>query len=98
MAVALGAVAIAAAAWSERIGRPPHTSVRVTAIAVAAVFGAAQIPGIVGTTRLRDSETALAAGDIDRARSAADAAVNARSWAASLGPARPRRGVGWGAR
>ena len=83
VAVALGGVAIAAAASSERIGRPPRVSIRATATVAAFLLGATQIPGIVGTSTLRDSEDALAAGDIDRARSAASDAIDARPWAAS---------------
>lgn len=82
--LSLGAVAIASAAASERAsGRPLATPVRVAAVAAALVFGAVQIPGIVGTDRLRDSQTAQADGDLDDALAAAEDAVSAQSWAAS---------------
>jgi hypothetical protein len=83
-AIGIGGLAIASAANLERA--TGGTRLRIpwrVAIAVACLAaGAAQIPGIASTERVRDSEEALADGDASTALELADDAVEAQPWAA----------------
>ncbi|MBA2546341.1 MAG: O-antigen ligase family protein [Solirubrobacterales bacterium] len=83
-AVGLGAAAIASAGSLRRSrGIPIRGKKRVAAGLVALVAGASQVPGIVTTERLRQSEEALASGDTESALELADDARSAQRWAAS---------------
>ena len=83
-AIGIGGLAIASAANLERsIGGGRLRIPWRAAIAVACLAaGAAQIPGIVSTERVRDSEEALASGDAAQALELAEDAVEAQPWAA----------------
>ncbi|MGH2923410.1 MAG: O-antigen ligase family protein, partial [Solirubrobacterales bacterium] len=83
-AVGIGGLAVASAANLPRAsGTRMPVWWRAAAVAVCLIAGAAQIPGIVSTERVRDSEEALAAGDAERALELADDAVEAQPWAAT---------------
>lgn len=82
--LAIGGVAVAGAGGLERakvVGLSPWA--RSAAVAAALLLAAAQVPGLVSTQRVRASESALAAGDADRAKDLADEAIGAEDWAAS---------------
>lgn len=85
VAVAFGGITIAAAGGTGR--RPSGSTLpvgpRVGMVAAATLLGAAQLPGVVATDRLRDSEVELAAGDPEAARELASDAVSAQPWSAS---------------
>lgn len=88
-ALALGAIAVAAAGGARRRRRRERTGplgrpgVRVAIVAVASLAALAQVPGLVSTERVRDSEAALAAGDVAQAQHLAKQAVDAEPWAAT---------------
>jgi hypothetical protein len=85
VALGLGGAAIAAAATSERgSGRARlGPRLRVAAAAGAFALGFAQIPGLIATERVRDSERALAEGVPVEARAFAGEAIRAEPWSAS---------------
>ena len=84
----IGAASVAAAAGSSRRSRSSREGTLFkpgarAAVVVGAVLAAlAQVPGIVSTERVRASEEALHAGDLDGARSLAEQAIDAQPWAA----------------
>jgi hypothetical protein len=82
--LALGGVAVAGAAGFPRARTGSvHWAIR-TGLAIAAVLAlASQIPTLVSVQRTRAADTALARGDLPRARTLADQAVRAEPWAAS---------------
>jgi hypothetical protein len=57
--------------------------VRVAIVAVAVVALLVQVPGLVSTSKVRESQEATRAGDIGTAFERADDAVEAQPWAAS---------------
>lgn len=82
--IGLGGIAVATSAGQTRArGLPLRGRARIAAGFLALAAGAIQIPGIVSTERVRESERALAAGDVAGARTAADDAVKIQPWAAS---------------
>jgi len=82
--VAIGGASVLVAAQSRpRTRRPRLTKGRVAIVALAALAGVVQIPGIVSTQRVRASDRSLAIGLESRARELADDAVSAQPWAAS---------------
>jgi hypothetical protein len=84
-AIGVGGLAVASAANLDRSTGGGRMRMRWRAlIAVACLAaGAAQVPGIVSTERVRDSEEALARGDASGALELADDAAEAQPWAAT---------------
>ena len=80
-----GLAAIAAAANFQRLGRRPSRMrrLRLGAALAAFAFGFAQIPALVATERVRDSDRLLAAGEAVAAREQASQAIQAEPWAAT---------------
>jgi hypothetical protein len=85
VALGLGGAAIAAAATSERRAESAHLPpwLRVAAVTGAFAVGFAQIPGLVATERVRDSDRELADGAAAEARASASEAIRAEPWAAT---------------
>jgi O-antigen ligase len=82
--LAIGGIAVAAAGGFERYGAAPlRPLLRVGLVVLALAAAISQIPGLVSTERIRASEAKLAAGDLDRARTLADDAIDAEPWAGS---------------
>jgi hypothetical protein len=85
--LAIGAIAVAGAGGSLRLGRSQRRlggpAYRAVLVAVAALACMAQVPGLVSTQRVRASEAALDAGKPERAHELAQEAVDAESWAAT---------------
>jgi hypothetical protein len=81
----LGGGAIACAASSERRARRGFAGFKWQLAAAAAAFavGVAEIPALVATEKVRDSERALAAGDAEAARRLAGDAIKAEPWTAT---------------
>lgn len=88
-ALALGGIAVAIAAGSERlptarrhgaIVRPGWRGAIVAAAIVAAIV---EVPGLVSTERIRDSAAAAKAGDLASAHTFAQQALAAEPWAAT---------------
>jgi O-antigen ligase len=88
-AIALGAIAVAGAGASEPLGsrtrgeRIGRRWIRAAAVLIALVAAAVEVPGIVSTQRIRDSEAAAREGDLQRSGTLAQEAVDAAPWAAS---------------
>jgi O-Antigen ligase len=80
--LAVGGIAVAAAGGFERYGAAPLRPWMRGALVVLALAAAiSQIPGLVSTERVRASQAKLAAGDLVRARTLADDAIDAEPWA-----------------
>lgn len=79
---ALTASAGASAEAGARSARPRRL-VRTAVVLLAALACAVQLPGLVSTSKLRDSQAAFRAGDARAAAANADDAVGAQPWAAS---------------
>ncbi len=62
---------------------PPRWPWRLVLAGCAAVLCAVQLPGLVSTSEIRKSQSALAAGDTAEARERADNAIDAQPWASS---------------
>jgi hypothetical protein len=81
-ALALGSVAVAASARSgERT--PLGWPVRASLVVLALVAILVQLPGLVSTSRVRDSQKSFRAGDVEAALTEATEAADAEPWAAS---------------
>lgn len=80
--LALVAISLAGAPGSPR-GGPPPPRLRIPLVALALIAAIAQMPGIVGTERIRASAAALDDGRTTEARRLAGEAVTAQPWAAS---------------
>lgn len=87
--VALAGIAVAAAAGSRAlepakrggsIGRP---GVRLVLVCIAIAAAAVQLPGVLATQKIRDSQAAARAGDLPRSRELAEEAVDAMPWGAT---------------
>jgi O-Antigen ligase len=78
---ALVAIALAASAGAEP--RRGSFSVRAGLVVVAVLACLVQLPGLVSTARIRNSNDSYREGDLSRALSQAGAAVSAEPWAAS---------------
>lgn len=63
--------------------KPVRPAVRMPMVAAAVVIGLVQLPGLVATSRVRDSQRSLRAGAVTSAFAEADDAVGAEPWAAS---------------
>ena len=82
--LALGAGSIVAAGLAPRRARVPRSlTVRVALVVAAIAAGTLQVPALVSEQRLRSSQRALAAGEVDEAQRLADDAVDAQPWAAT---------------
>jgi O-antigen ligase len=84
-AIGIGGLAVASAAGLERStgGDRIRIGWRAAILVACLAVGAVQVPGIVSTERVRDSEEALASGDASEALELADDASEAQPWAAS---------------
>jgi O-antigen ligase len=101
-ALAVAGIAIAGAAGSERLRRRERSAplsrpgVRAALVILALAAAAVQVPGIVSTDRLRDSQVAVRARDLPLAAQLAQSSVDAEPWAAAprvqLGLVRERQG------
>ena len=80
--LALAAVAAAGAA-GDRPRTRPRLAARVLVPAVALAALLVQVPGLVSTSKIRDSQAAFRAADVERALVDATDAVEAEPWAAS---------------
>lgn len=80
LALTLSAAACAAIA-TERTRAPLR--IRVPAVAMCAVAILVQLPPLVGTSRVRSSQRAFIAGDLQSARASAQDAVDAWPWAST---------------
>jgi O-antigen ligase len=82
--LAIGGVAVAGAGGLERAGaRQPSPWLRLGLTLGAVIVAAVQVPGLVSTQRMRESDSDLAAGRLSAALHAADQAIDAEPWAAS---------------
>jgi O-antigen ligase len=82
--LAIGGAAVAGAGGLERAGsRQPGRRLRLGLTVGALIVAAVQVPGLVSTQRIRQSESDLDRGDLSAALDAADQAVDAEPWAAS---------------
>lgn len=87
-ALALGGIAVAGAGSSRRLRSssrrgPLHfIGVRAAIVALALVGAAAEVPGLVSTQKIRESEAAARSGDLSRSATLARQAVDAEPWAA----------------
>lgn len=63
--------------------RSPRVPVRLALAVIAILCAATQLPGLVSTSEIRESQQASRAGDIAAARAHADDAIDAQPWAAS---------------
>jgi hypothetical protein len=82
--LAIGGVAVAGAGGLERAGdRQPGAWMRLGLTMGALLIAAAQVPGLVSTQRIRESEKDLEGGRLAAALDAAEKAVDAEPWAAS---------------
>jgi tetratricopeptide (TPR) repeat protein len=81
-ALALGSVAVAAAARSGQ-RTPLGWHVRACLAGLALVALLVQLPGLVSTSRVRDSQSSFRAGDAEGALTEATEAADAEPWAAS---------------
>lgn len=61
----------------------PRWRWRIAFIAAALVLTAVQLPGLVSTSEIRKSQSALRAGDVSAAREHANTAIDTQPWAAS---------------
>ncbi len=80
-ALGIGAGCVAASAASSRSGAPLAPWPRFGLVGLALVAILIQIPGLVSTARVRESEATLAGGDPTRAQELAAEAVEAEPWA-----------------
>jgi tetratricopeptide (TPR) repeat protein len=82
--LAIGGVAVAGAGGLERAGeRQPRGWLRLVLTIGALLIAAVQVPGLVSTQRMRESQGDLDRGEISAAIDAAGDAVAAEPWAAS---------------
>jgi hypothetical protein len=88
-ALAIGSISVAAAGGSSRLRRKERRGeilrpgVRTAIVLVALAAAVAQVPGLVSTQRIRASEDAVRAGDLQTARARAQESIDAQPWAAS---------------
>jgi Flp pilus assembly protein TadD len=88
-ALALGSISVAAAASSSRLRRRERRGQilrpggRTAIVLIALAAAVAQVPGLVSTQRIRASEDAVRAGDLESARARAQESIDAEPWAAS---------------
>lgn len=83
-ALGLCAIGTVIAAGAERMrSRRFSPYLRAGAIVLALVFAALQVPGLISTSRERESTDALVAGDIGRALELADDGIAAEPWSAT---------------
>lgn len=75
----VGAVCVAA----SRDAAPPRWPWRIPLAAAAIALCGVQLPGLVSTSEVRKSQSALREGDVAAARQHADSAIDAQPWAAS---------------
>jgi hypothetical protein len=64
-------------------GARPRVGARAVLAVVAVVAGLVQLPGLVSTSRIRDSQQKISHGDVGAALAIASDAVDAEPWAAS---------------
>jgi len=57
--------------------------IRATAVVIALIAAAIEVPGLVSTMRIRQSQNAARLGDPGLARASAEEAIDAEPWAAS---------------
>jgi O-antigen ligase len=82
--LAIGGAAVAGAGGLERAGsRQPGPWLRLGLTVGALILAVVQIPGLVSTQRMRDSESDLESGQVAAALDAANDAIDAEPWAAS---------------
>ena len=85
--LAVACIAVAGAGGSLRLSRSQRRlggpGFRVAVVAAAVIACVVQLPGLVGTQRVRASDVALTANRLDYARELADEAVDAEPWAAT---------------
>jgi tetratricopeptide (TPR) repeat protein len=83
-ALALTAVAVAAAASTPLPRARPRLRWRwrIPIVVIAAVFALVQLPGLVSSSRVRDSQQAIRTGDLQTAGADALDAIDAEPWAA----------------
>ncbi len=87
--VALGGLIVATAAGArvlrptERGGAIGRPGVRIVLICLAVGAAIAQVPGLLATERIRESQEAARAGDLPRSQQLAEQAVEAMPWGAT---------------
>jgi len=81
-ALAFVAVAVGAAGTSTRVGAL-RLRWRIPVVALAVVAALVEVPGLVSTSRIRDSQAAFRSGDVPEAVADARDAIDAEPWAAS---------------
>ncbi len=82
--LAIGGMAVAGAGGLERAGaRQPGRWLRLALTIGALLVAAVQVPGLVSTQRMRQSQSDLDRGEISAAVDAAGQAIDAEPWAAS---------------
>jgi cytochrome c-type biogenesis protein CcmH/NrfG len=81
-ALALALIAVAASA-SSRPAASPRLSRRLALAALAALIALVQVPGLVSTSRVRDSQEAFRDRTIAQASAYATEAIDTQPWAAS---------------
>ncbi|MFL5884377.1 MAG: O-antigen ligase family protein [Thermoleophilaceae bacterium] len=83
--VSVFAIACAGLAASAGPAAPVRWRIppRLVVLAAAAIICAVQVPGLLSTSRVRESSKAAAHGDLAKAASDADRAVSAQTWAAT---------------
>jgi O-Antigen ligase len=82
--LAIGGMAVAGAGGFERAGaRQPGRWLRLGLTLAALLVAAVQVPGLVSTQRMRQSESDLDRGELSAAIDAAGQAIDAEPWAAS---------------
>jgi hypothetical protein len=73
----------ALAAGGPRVAAHPRVWTRAALVAVAIAACLVQLPGLVSTSKIRDSQQSFAAGDSSGAAGAAEDAVDFQPWAAT---------------
>jgi O-Antigen ligase len=81
--LALSAAAVAAAATSSPVAGRLPVPFRVGAVVLAVVAGLIQLPGLVSTSSIRDSQSRFGRGDVAGAINKANDAIQSEPWAAS---------------
>jgi hypothetical protein len=85
LALLAAATAIAARPSDRFMERPAwaHIGLRVAITTLAVLAAVVQLPGLVSTSLVRESQTAFKAGDLETASRRADKAVSAQPWSAT---------------